>query len=242
MQVIGFANKFYTLWNVTEETRPLGNGCNYVITHFTFIKNVSFDKETALKKYPKAKLDESLRGHTVSFNTEKKVWDNVNTFRFGKYFGQKIEEVDDINYIAWYWGSDINWDHKEFVGEVLKKHGYEIHDYTGCSGQYLVSPEQIIERQKAQEKFNKSLNMAKNGETFEFVAEYSLNEYGEYREGDVIFEFPFKLNYYQGYEYGLPLLNGKAKRIKNKTIRVTEYDFEENGCTIIIKVKNFEIA
>ena len=43
---IGFANKFYTLWNITEETKSLGNGCNYVVTHYTYIKNISFDKET----------------------------------------------------------------------------------------------------------------------------------------------------------------------------------------------------
>ena len=40
---IGFANKFYTLWNITEETKSLGNGCNYVVTHYTYIKNISFD-------------------------------------------------------------------------------------------------------------------------------------------------------------------------------------------------------
>lgn len=28
---IGFANKFYTLWSITEETKPLGNGRNYII-------------------------------------------------------------------------------------------------------------------------------------------------------------------------------------------------------------------
>lgn len=242
MQVIGFANKFYTLWNVTEETRPLGNGCNYIITHFNFIKNISFDKETALAKHPGAKLDESLRGRTLSFNTQKKVWDNVDTFRFGKYSGQKIEENNDLNYISWYWGSDISMDHKEFVGEVLKKHGYEIRDYKGCPGQYLMSPEALENERLEQEAYEKALTKAKNGETFEFVAEYSLNEFGEYRVDNVIFTFPYKLNYYQGYEYGLPLLNGKAKRIKHKTIKVTGYDFEENERTIIIKVNTFEIV
>ena len=55
---IGFANKFYTLWHITEETKPLGNGRSYMITHYTFIKNISFDKETALSKYPEAIFDE----------------------------------------------------------------------------------------------------------------------------------------------------------------------------------------
>ena len=63
---IGFTNKFYTLWEITEETRPLGNGHNYVVTHYTYIKNISFDKETALAKYPNAIFDDSLRGKTRS--------------------------------------------------------------------------------------------------------------------------------------------------------------------------------
>ena len=31
MKVIGFANKFYTLWEVTKETKDLGNGRSYLI-------------------------------------------------------------------------------------------------------------------------------------------------------------------------------------------------------------------
>lgn len=100
---IGFANKFYTLWNITEETKPLGNGRSYMITHHTFIKNISFDKEIALAKYPEAIFDENLRGKTASWNTTKEVWDNVDTFRFGKYNGQKINEVNDLGYTEWYW-------------------------------------------------------------------------------------------------------------------------------------------
>ena len=64
---IGFANKFYTLWHITEETKPLGNGRSYVITNYTFIKNISFDKGVALSKYPEAIFDENLRGKTISW-------------------------------------------------------------------------------------------------------------------------------------------------------------------------------
>ena len=37
MKAIGFTNKYYTLWDIVEETRPLGNGHNYVITHFNYM-------------------------------------------------------------------------------------------------------------------------------------------------------------------------------------------------------------
>ena len=69
---IGFANKFYTLWQISEETKPLGNGRSYVITHYTYVKNISFDKETALAKYPGATLNENLRGMTRSWDSAPK--------------------------------------------------------------------------------------------------------------------------------------------------------------------------
>ena len=105
MKVIGFANKFYTLWEVTEETRDLGNGRSYLITHYTYIKNISFDKETALSKYPGISIDENLKGHTESWSSKKEIWDNVNTFRFGKYAYKNIEEVNDVSYTEWYWAN-----------------------------------------------------------------------------------------------------------------------------------------
>ena len=122
---IGFANKFYTLWNITEETRPLGNGCNYVVTHYTYIKNISFDKETALAKYPNATLDENLRGKTASWSSQpKEVWDNVNCFRFGKYKYQVIDSTD-VNYLEWYWNQLPIGNHRDYVSSYLEGLGYE---------------------------------------------------------------------------------------------------------------------
>ena len=83
MKAIGFTNKYYTLWEIWEEHRPLGNGRSYVITHYNYIKNISFDRETAISKYPELPIDETLRGHTRSWNSTKEVWDNVDTFRRG---------------------------------------------------------------------------------------------------------------------------------------------------------------
>ena len=94
---IGFSNKYYTLWQIEEETRPLGNGCNYVVTHYYYIKNISFDKDKALAKYPNASLDENLRGKTASWSSRpKEVWTNVDVFRFGKY---KFEKSKDNNFV-----------------------------------------------------------------------------------------------------------------------------------------------
>ena len=62
---IGFANKYYTLWQISEETKPLGNGRSMVVTHYTYVKNISFDKETALAKYPGALLFNSVHSSVL---------------------------------------------------------------------------------------------------------------------------------------------------------------------------------
>ena len=96
MKVIGFSNKYYTLWDVTSETKDLGNGSHYEITHHYYIQNLSFNKDKAFAKYPDAKFDESLRGQTKYFKTQKLVFDTIDTFRFGKYKFNKIIESEDI--------------------------------------------------------------------------------------------------------------------------------------------------
>lgn len=248
---IGFANKFYTLWHITEETKPLGNGRSYMITHYNFIKNISFDKETALSKYPEAIFDENLRGKTISWETKKEVWDNVDTFRFGKYNGKKINETDDIDYIAWYW-EQTDGDHREFVSNILKGYGYEIHTYTyenywgdKITGENLVSPEVLENMRKASTELELLLEKCKNNEVFEVVPSKNLDYNGEIRDGVIIYKFEnFKIMEYGGYKYGLPVdSKGKSKRIKNKNLKITKYtyDVDNNNNILTITCKDFEI-
>lgn len=235
---IGFANKFYTLWNITDEYKDLGNGRTYVVTHYNYIKNISFDKETALAKYPGATLDENLRGKTASWDSKpKEIWDNVNVFRFGKYIYKNIEESTDIDYIAWYWDQITDESHKEFVSNVLKNHGYEIRksDYDGH--EYLMSSEAIKQEQEHLVKVNDKLNQCRNGFELSIFMTSNPDYFGEYRDGDIIYKFnKVEEKYYQGYDYYLPVLNGKAKRVKNKNLVITDYTykFENNILTIII--------
>lgn len=249
MTAIGFTNKYYTLWEVYEDVKDLGYGHKEVVTHHTYIKNISFDKETALKQYPDAILDENLRGRTQSWETTKEVWDNVDTFRFGKFKYKKIDSKADNDYLEWYW-NQIYGDHKDYVSEVLKSRGYEIRyweseneDGTKTVNQYLMSPESLMIEKINLEEFNKTIEKCKRNEIFEFVPEYNLDEEGDYRNGDVIFHFnDIKEMYYSGYSYYLPLdKKGKAKRFKNKNVKITKYSYTKNNKIIIINVEEFEI-
>lgn len=240
---IGFANKFYTLWNITEETRPLGNGCNYVVTHYTYIKNISFDKETALAKYPNATLDENLHGKTASWSSQpKEVWDNVNCFRFGKFKYERIDSKADNNYLEWYWNQLPLGDHKDYVSSYLEGIGYEIRSW-GSDNQYLMSPEALEnERLEEIEKNKVLVELAKN-EPLNICIDHNPNYAGNCRIGDVIYHFQqVHENYYQGFEYYLPVLNGKQKRIKNKNLVIKNFTYrtEDNGL-ITVEILDFEI-
>lgn len=240
---IGFANKFYTLWQISEETKPLGNGRSYVITHYTYVKNISFDKETALAKYPGATLNENLHGMTRSWDSApKEVWDNVDTFRFGKYAYTKIADNTDTNYLEWYW-NQVNSDHKEYVGNVLKSRGYEIRTW-GDDNQYLMSPEALENERIEEANKNEIMEVLKANNPIEISFDHNPGFDGCCRNGNVYYHFQeVKENYYQGWEYYLPVVNGKQKRIKNKNLIIKNYTYrtEDNG-NITVEILDFDIV
>ena len=240
---IGFANKFYTLWQISEETKPLGNGRSYVITHYTYVKNISFDKETALAKYPGATINENLRGMTRSWDSApKEVWDNVDTFRFGKYAYTKIADNTDTNYLEWYW-NQVYSDHKEYVGNVLKSRGYEIRTW-GNDNQYLMSPEALENERIEEVNKNEMLDILKANNPIEISFDHNPGFDGCCRNRNVYYHFQeVKENYYQGWEYYLPVVNGKQKRIKNKNLIIKNYTYrtEDNG-NITVEILDFDIV
>ena len=248
MEVIGFTNKYYTLWEITEDTKDLGNGHKMVVTHFRYIQNLSYSKEEALKKCPGLKIDEQLRGKTQSWSSSREEWDNVDTFRFGKYKYEKIDKVHDNSYLEWYW-DNVYAEHRSYVGEVLKSRGYEVRawistneDGQKVAHQYLMSPEAIENEKKEMEALDSFRTILKNNEAISLNVEYNPDEDGNLRDGDVNYKFSeVKENYYRGFLYYLPVLNGKAKRIKNKTIKITEYTYQDNGTSLDINIINFEV-
>ena len=132
--LIGFANKYYTLWEVKTYEQDISDTPNKARwTHYKYVKNISFDKKTAFEKYPGVSYDDTLRGQTSSYKTDKVIiYPNVDTFRFGKYIYKKIEEVADLNYTKWYYktiydkGGEHRDGHLEFVEEFLKKNNIKV--------------------------------------------------------------------------------------------------------------------
>lgn len=240
MLTIGFTNKFYTLWDVTEERINHGNGRISVITHFNYIKNISFDKEVALSKYPNIPFDDTLKGHTTSWSSTKEIWDNVDTYRFGKYKYSKITDAD-IKYTAWYW-DQIYGDHKDYVTEVLKRNGYEIRKWES-GNEYLMSPEALENERLENLRRQEELNILEAHTPLEVTFEVNPDYEGYCRIENTIYHFQeVKENYYNGFNYYLPMINGKQKRIKNKNLIIKEYTYNvnENGL-INVEILSFEI-
>lgn len=107
---IGFANKMYTLWKVT---------INNDVSTYEYVKNLSFDLDSAKEKAGTDYYIEGLRGKTQSFYVLKFNYNGETTqislpvnryshfidsdFGFGKYKGEKILDVvnKDPEYIVW---------------------------------------------------------------------------------------------------------------------------------------------
>ena len=238
MKVIGFANKFYTLWDVTSKVVESKYSKDTLVTN-TYIKNISMDIDKVKELYPGVEIDESLRGHSCTFEyTKKRKEINTDKFNFGKYEGNLISECNDKNYLRWFFDNSDG-ERKQNVEERLVELGFVIKDDIIFTQEEITKQEQIERMLSNKEEleilFNRNLSI-------EFDS--SDKCYGVYRnEDDILFKFnDVKLNYYNGFEYGLPLVNGKAKRIKNKTIKIKDYKYEITKYDTIVEVLDFTIV
>ena len=108
MKKIGFANKFFTLWDIEAKNHFSvdSNGNSYLsgrtIQHY-FIKNISKDIDRVKKLFPNIEIDMNLKGSKVFSVYEQIEEKPVDKFSFGKYYGKTFAEVakSDLNYIVW---------------------------------------------------------------------------------------------------------------------------------------------
>ena len=237
---IGFAGTFYTLWYISEETKQVEPHRISTVKQYTYVKNISMDRETAIEKYPDAVYLEELRGKSASFERTSYSWDTVETFRFGKYSNDRIEDCGDTSYIEWYW-NNVSGDHRDYVSEVLKSRGYEVR--TSGSGDYwLVSPEVVENERLTEAKLDELEQTRSNGDAVEVHVEHNPDDEGYIWDEDVLYHFQeVRENDYRGFPYYLPVLNGKAKRVKGKTVRVTKYTWKREDRRIVVEVLDFEI-
>ena len=248
--IIGFANIFYTLWNYQVEkkytTDAYGNHHLTGVNHkYYYLKNISkcLDKVKAL--FPDIEIDEELRGKTQSFERTQEIEKPYGYFWNGKYNGSLINEIieSDFDYCLW----------------AVSNMGFAIRTFIQNHAKYIAHIEAIkAEKNKEHEESKKIFCNILNQNYIEFVAESNIKVsdvsvstedthtfYYLYLRVDtiyIVFRFDKEMvsvKSYNGFDYGLPIINGKAKRMKGKTVRFefTEGNWEKQE----IKVNNIII-
>lgn len=101
MKIIGFAGKFYTLWDYQKEVHYSTTAYyEYIATGVThkyfYIKNISTDIEKVKSLFPYTPIDDSLRGKVRSWEITEKIDYPSEYFPFGKLKGSLIAESDDV--------------------------------------------------------------------------------------------------------------------------------------------------
>ena len=239
-KAIGFSNKYYTAWEIYSETETTNYG-KREITHYRYIKNLSFDFDAAKSKWD-GDFIEGLRGKSHSFDTEKYIC-NPEVFSFGKYYGTLISENKDYDYMHWYYNQICEENptkQLEIIKGILEPLGYVFEKYQ-C---YSPDAWKVIQnyRKEIEEAKQRILN-----KDIDFIATSNLRidvddeTKGYIEDNHICYAFEnVKELWYNGWNYGLPTINGKAKRIKNKKIIVTDFEIKDLENREVL-VKSFKI-
>jgi hypothetical protein len=131
MLTVGFANQFYTLWDVNEETVYVTDGYgkhwpSHTVTHFHYIKNISTDLDKVKELYPSLTIDDTLKGITRNWSRDGVEDFSPELFKSGKYSFKTIQEVAtiDIKYLLWYLENGWKPKTRELISELpeIKQH------------------------------------------------------------------------------------------------------------------------
>ena len=253
MKAIGFANKFYTLWDIRKDTTyftdSYGKHWPYrEVTFYTYIKNISFDLEKAKEAYPEACVIEELRGKCRDWS--KKSEDlTPEILKFGKYCGKSISEVADIDfdYLLWLRGNS-----RGGLARLIEQLP-EIQEYDQRKERERIEKEASHFRFKdgeyeiTFEKNPSEINVSENPWLPE-IDELLLKTSGNYLTFSRIDEtllyviFPIGKRVQSLYPYNMVEINGKMTKTKNKTFKLNlkiELTLaSEYGVTQFATVKN----
>lgn len=226
-------NTIRVYWNVTEISVEKVNA---------FQEKHTISYKYIRKESAKLPVDEeysviNVGGRQRSFVGYTYNYYNVDVFRFGKYCGKKIAEVKDLPYTCWYWKTIENGDHKEFIKAYLYENWYEAR--TNREGEeYMFNIKKANEKQ---ERIERNANAIRNRLRQNNIINLEINRWpnkeGKIKIDGVEYIFPkVKEYWYGGYSYYMPVLNGSAKRIKNRTIKATIMTFDNN-----LYITNFKV-
>lgn len=231
MITIGFATKFYTLWDVTTETVVVNQnaGAFYCVTKCTYIKNLSKNLEKAKIQAGTDNIDLDLRGQrSFSYRSETKV--DSKYFPYGKLAFTLISESSDTWQLKRLAKDSKYPDNAQQASNRLVELGF-----INFEGEFLTQDEinAILEKREMVANSKKEVEAICKAGVIEFFAEknfkvveteegyearYSI-EVGSSTLYLYLPEGEYKEMSYNGFEYALPIISGKAKKIKGKNVR-----------------------
>ena len=221
MLKIGFASKYFTLWDVSTWTE-YGQGTtgtySYQKTLYTYYRNLSINEDKALEKAKKAgvkdlTVDTELFGRSgrsfYKVSPREYVKYEDTQFSYGKYCGEYFSKCEDTGYLQWYFRDNGNIKAAERL--------VELDDYFVIENGELINQDILENRNRA-----KMLeNVLKTQGFIDVFVDRNVDEYGFLNVVGVKFHFNnIKLNWYKDWSYYRPVLKGKAKLIKNKNVRI----------------------
>lgn len=219
MKRIGFTKKYYTLWDVTVDKNYHQNERGqitsvYETVRYSYLGNLSFDLEKAQEK-AKAKGCTNLEPDTDLYGRNKS-WEKTTK----KIVPESLEysERDELLMICCS-------NRPENTPEVQKKALSVLLDKGYCKMiNGIVTLSEFVDKM---EQYFIDREDAINGELPNtFLIERNPDYEGwTYSDGFNLRFDKIKANYYNGFEYYLPVDGkGKTKRVKNKKIELLDFD------------------
>jgi hypothetical protein len=257
-KVIGFANKYYTLWDhTTEDLYTSVNNQHYKYGQkdiYGYIKNISMTLDKVKELYPNIEICEDLRGMSRDFYNTKIEYPAEYLNR-GLYCGYTIADFENLDQLIYfhtnfyYSNDEIGTSRKLNVEKRILELGGILHNdiyYTPKSyDEFLIEEKRSVDAIRNNNKRINFINSFKDGGVIEVKPIKNLHISSEFEcatltaeyelDGDIIYlfiNFPadkYKEYYYNGFSYGLPTIKGVGKKIKNKTVTLNvQADISKN--------------
>ena len=228
---IGFSTKYFTLWDVqetTEWTSVGGLNLPYQKISYCYIQNLSMDENEAKRKaifkgVENFEIDHDLFGRNASFFHKKELFSKIPSdksyfFEFGKFQGEPIKNCTDFDYLFWFFNESQNIHAKA----ILLENGFVEHEGQLLHGEHAkkIKLRNLVfkELEGKEEVQVEILSNIDGNNCFRFSYKNEVLWGG--------FQGQTKAMFYNGITYYLPVIDGKAKKIKGKIVTLK---IEKNG-------------
>jgi hypothetical protein len=253
MKAIGFAEKFYTLWDIRIDNNHItdvhGNHhLSHTTTYYTYIKNISMERDKVIELYPNLSIDENLRGKSRDWFVKSEDL-APHILKFGKYRGTSVQEVaaKDFPYLLWL-AENANHGIRTIIDElpeyiahvekikaerIAKENSYVRLDSGVHEVTFTYNPHAIDISESRLPEIDELLAKTPNG----YLAQSDINE-----NTRLYVIFPIGKHVNSLYPYNMVEIHGKMVKTKNKTFSLNlniELTFSsEYGVTQYATIQN----